>query len=403
MKKSYKLFLMIILLVIGFASVSTTLLLNGNTKVGFNNDDFDVFFYSAMVDKLIVTNDVLSEDKKTLTFELGELSAVGEKSILDFSVINNSSHYDAYVTINCDFPLSDDYTVSSNPTTMEIYAGKRMDGSIEVTLNKALTESKTIKGSCKLTATPRERTSSVEKVVDRNKYDVVLIGDSIMNGHGNDNKTFDYYLKEAGLIPENSKSLNFSKDSSMLFSSDYVDESQLILDTQIRKYLFEKVPNIKDSTYIMVNGGINDLMHNLQYDAYTLGITSEDSFNEVSYFNDIMASDNLISRIYNVLSGLGMTFSESKIVYIKPRVLPDGVTSEHYKDTALINEDIVLFNKAIDIWYQRIGKSKYPNMVIIDSNDYVLESDLRYSVYPSDGVHWLESAYKKIVEALETL
>ena len=400
MKKSRKLYLLIILLVIGFAAVSTTLVIKGTYNVGFNKDDFEVFFYSAMIDKLIVTKDVLSEDKKTLTFEFEELSMVGDEKVLDFTVINNSSHYDAYVTVDCVFPLSDDYTIVKTPDVMEIYAGKRMDGSITVTLNQALTESETITGECKLVATPKERTSSVEKVVDRNKYDIVLIGDSIMNGHGNDNKTFDYYFKEAGLIPENFKSLNFSKDSSMLFYSEYVDESQLILDAQIRKYLFEKVGNVKDEAYIIFNGGINDLIHNLQYSNYSLGVTSEDEFNDVSYFTNVMSSDNLVKRIYDALSGLGMTFSNSKIVYIKPRVLPEGVTSEHYKDTASINDDIVLFNKAVDIWYQRIGKSKYPNMIIIDSNDYVSESDLRYSVNSNDGVHWLESAYQKIVAVL---
>ena len=149
----------------------------------------------------------------------------------------------------------------------------------------------------------------------------------------------------------------------------------------------------------MINGGINYLTHNLQYDNYTLGVASTDEFNNSSYFQDVMASDNLVSRIYNILSGVGMTFPNNKIIYIKPRLLPESIIKEYYKDVASINADITLFNQAIDFWQQRIGK-KYPNLTIIDSNDYVLESDLRYALVPNDGVHWQASAYQKIVESL---
>lgn len=401
MRRNYKIFMLIVLLVVGFSTISTALVVGGFTNVGTNEEDFDVFFYSAMLNKLIVTNDVVSADKKTLNFDTNEISIIGESSVLEFSVINNSSQYDANVSVNCTVPTSDDYTVEINPNSMYIYAGKHMDGSIKVTLNKALIETKTVDIKCTLNATPLERTASVPKAVDKNKYDVILVGDSIMNGYGNDYKTFDYYLKDASFVSADSKSLNFSQNSSMLFTSPYVDENQLILDTQIRKSLFDKAANVKENAYIMINGGINDLTHNLQYESYTLGIESTDAFNNVSYFQDVMATDNLISRIYNALSGVGMTFPKAKIVYIKPRLIPDGVSSEYYKDVTLINEDITLFNQAIDIWYQRIGKSKYPNITLIDANDYVLESDLRYSTYSNDGVHWKESAYKKIVEALQ--
>ncbi len=399
MRRNYKIFMLIAILVIGFAAVSTTIVINGFTRVGTNEEDFDVFFYSVTLDDLIVTNDVLSKDKKTLNFATNEINVLGESSTLKFSVINNSSQYNAEVSIECTIPSGDDYTVEVSPLSMTINAGKRFDGTIKATLTKALIDAKDVQISCTLNANPTSRTSSVPKVVDKNMYDVILVGDSIMNGYGNDFKTFDYYLKEAGLVPESSLAMNLSQNSSMLFTSPYVEENQLILDTQIRKYLFDKVANVKEDAYIMINGGINDLTHNLQYDNYTLGVASTDEFNNSSYFQDVMASDNLVSRIYNILSGVGMTFPNNKIIYIKPRLLPESITKEYYKDVASINADITLFNQAIDFWQQRIGK-KYPNLTIIDSNDYVLESDLRYALVPNDGVHWQASAYQKIVESL---
>lgn len=42
-----KIFLLIALLVIGFAAVSATLVLNGAVKLGFNANDFDVYFSAS--------------------------------------------------------------------------------------------------------------------------------------------------------------------------------------------------------------------------------------------------------------------------------------------------------------------------------------------------------------------
>lgn len=52
----------IILLAIGFASISTTLSIKSTAKVSTNKNDFDVIFTSAMIDKLVVSNQVISED-----------------------------------------------------------------------------------------------------------------------------------------------------------------------------------------------------------------------------------------------------------------------------------------------------------------------------------------------------
>ncbi len=49
MKKSI-LILSIILMSIGFAAVSTTLIINGSAKVSENQDDFSVIFTAASID-----------------------------------------------------------------------------------------------------------------------------------------------------------------------------------------------------------------------------------------------------------------------------------------------------------------------------------------------------------------
>ncbi len=54
----------IILMSIGFASISTTLIINGNAKVSENNEDFSVIFTKATLDGQDVYKNVIREEKK---------------------------------------------------------------------------------------------------------------------------------------------------------------------------------------------------------------------------------------------------------------------------------------------------------------------------------------------------
>ena len=50
MKKKSMLIIAILLMSIGFAAISTTLIINGNAKVSENNEDFSVIFTAASID-----------------------------------------------------------------------------------------------------------------------------------------------------------------------------------------------------------------------------------------------------------------------------------------------------------------------------------------------------------------
>ena len=64
MKKKSAIMIAIILMSIGFASISTTLIINGNAKVSENNEDFSVIFTKATLDGQDVYKNVIREDKK---------------------------------------------------------------------------------------------------------------------------------------------------------------------------------------------------------------------------------------------------------------------------------------------------------------------------------------------------
>ncbi len=63
----------ILLMSIGFAAVSTTLIINGIISISENKDDFDIYFSSAMIDTEDYTNEIISKDKKTITYTSKEL------------------------------------------------------------------------------------------------------------------------------------------------------------------------------------------------------------------------------------------------------------------------------------------------------------------------------------------
>ena len=101
MKKKSMLIVAILLMSIGFAAVSTTLVINGNAKVSENEEDFSVIFTAASIDGKDVYNSVIDDTKKIITFETSELKTLNQTSILTYEVTNNSSNYDAEVSVTC--------------------------------------------------------------------------------------------------------------------------------------------------------------------------------------------------------------------------------------------------------------------------------------------------------------
>ncbi len=167
MKKRSAIIIAIILMSIGFAAVSTTLVINVNTKVSENNEDFDVYFSKARLDSIDVYKSVVSVDKKTITFSTNSLSMVGDTSTLTYEVTNNSNNYDAKVTVTCT-PESNKYTSITNTLDIEdniIPARNTAKGRVTITLNKTALEEIEEEYTCRLEVSAVERTElGVEKV-----------------------------------------------------------------------------------------------------------------------------------------------------------------------------------------------------------------------------------------------
>ena len=162
MKKRSAIIIAIILMSIGFAAVSTTLVINGNAKVSENNEDFSVIFTAASLDGKDVYSSIVNDTKKTISFITPELSKEGDNTVLTYEVTNNSNQYDAEVNVTC-VPkggTTAKYTSIKNKLDNDatiVKAKESIKGTLTVTLDKTPTEEVTEEYTCKLEFNAVER------------------------------------------------------------------------------------------------------------------------------------------------------------------------------------------------------------------------------------------------------
>ena len=162
MKRKSMLIVAIILMSIGFAAISTTLIINGNAKVSENNEDFSVIFTAASIDGNDAYSTAVDETKKTITFTTSELKTLNQTSVLSYEVTNNSSNYDANVNVTC-VPkegTTAKYTSIKNKLENDatvVKAKETLNGTLTVTLDKVATENVTEEYTCKLEFNAVER------------------------------------------------------------------------------------------------------------------------------------------------------------------------------------------------------------------------------------------------------
>lgn len=156
---------LVIMLAIGFASVSTTLVINGLLAIGENSEDFKIIFTSASIDGA-ERNDVIRESKTEISYETKVLSLIDEESTLEYEATNTSRNYDANVQIVCNIVDENENIIEGEneyvdmtytPESMSLLAGETKQGSITAKLKKSVTESMNINIKCTLTGIPKER------------------------------------------------------------------------------------------------------------------------------------------------------------------------------------------------------------------------------------------------------
>ena len=178
MKRKSMLIVAILLMSIGFAAISTTLIINGSANVSENNEDFSVIFTAASIDGKDVYSTAVDDTKKTITFTTSELKTLGQTSILTYEVTNNSSNYDANVTVTCvpKTGTTAKYTsiknkLDNNATVVK--AKSSVNGTLTVTLDKTSTEEVSEEYTCKLEFNAVERDTIA--VSGTNLYNIIKV------------------------------------------------------------------------------------------------------------------------------------------------------------------------------------------------------------------------------------
>lgn len=152
-----KIFLLIALLIIGFAAVSATLVLNGAVKLGFNANDFDVYFSASTLNGVDKKSEFISSNGKELNFTTDELSLVGDKAVIYYEITNASRYYDASVKMVCDDFNDDKVSVTNVLNSELIKAQTSSDGVLVTELISPVVGSETVKLKCRIEATPITR------------------------------------------------------------------------------------------------------------------------------------------------------------------------------------------------------------------------------------------------------
>ena len=171
MKRKSAIIVAILIMFIGFAAISTNLIINGSTTLSENADDFSVIFTSASLDGQDVYTNVISQDKKTITFETKELKKLNQTSVLNYEVTNNSANYDAEVTVNCKVKENTTAKYTSIKNELEgnatvVKAKESVNGILTVTLNKTATEEVREEYVCTLTFNAVERDTLGQGIPD---------------------------------------------------------------------------------------------------------------------------------------------------------------------------------------------------------------------------------------------
>ncbi len=255
-----RLLFLVALLVIGFATVSATLVINGVTLIASNEQDFQIFFSEAILDDADKSNTVIKDNKQLIDFETNELTLVGDTSTLDYEVTNNSRQYDAKVEIKCTAKSPEilDYIDLEYSIEKEIIPAKeRTRGKVKATLKKPYTGDeefdKTL--ACEIGANALEKETANETILENHEY-----------------YTYGYLLnddlplenKVIGIVSQNSKNFTTTDGRGMFIISGLVggDYEFLVFNNKTEEELssltYEELTNLADekTEFNTVNGKI---------------------------------------------------------------------------------------------------------------------------------------------------
>ena len=388
MTKKSMLIIAILLMSIGFAAISTTLIINGNAKVSENNEDFSVIFTAASIDGNDVYATAVDETKKTITFTTSELKTLNQTSILTYEVTNNSSNYDANVSVTCvpKTGTTAKYTSIKNKLdndATKVSAKSSVNGTLTVTLDKVATESVTEEYTCKLEFNAVERDTIGKEIPAFQKDSWATIAANVKSGNTskyNVGDTKEVDLGELGKHTVRISNMSACESETSETACGFVVEFADIITKQKFNSTNTNVGGWRDSelrTY--VNGTIyNALPSDLQNVISTTKVISghgktsgETNFETQDKLYLLNAQEVWSTNDYDTSVG-----TSKQLDYYKNQ----GVTTDNYDGT------IKQYNGSNSVWWLRSANSRATIgfLSVRDSGDWIISyADFSYGVSPA--------------------
>ena len=154
-KMKYIIGILLLFMVIGFATVTVSLSLSGNVKVVSDIDDFKVYFSEAKLNG--TSTPALIESATSLSFDV-DFGNLGSQHVIEYDVTNASKLFDAAISMSC--TQSNEYlSVVNEFDTSNLSALSTRTGSLTLTKTKSnASETNTDYAiTCEIVASPVER------------------------------------------------------------------------------------------------------------------------------------------------------------------------------------------------------------------------------------------------------
>jgi len=290
-KRRSLVFILIVFLILGFASITTTLVINGVLNIGENSDDFNIIFTSAKLDGR-KRNDFISEDKKHIEFISNELKEIDDETRLVYEVTNTSRNYDAEVHIECESGSNEYIQFQYSPYDMEILAGETKTGTLKASMLKLVDEEREIPITCEIVAEAKERETLGDEYFELFSKSGMLMKAPAKNNQSEDAKFWKYRYNISEVIFEN-KLIPHETSEGLIFD---VSSNQ---DRSVMAYLILREDKVAKTTDLYGNVVTdND-------DSYTLYIQSD-----TGVFANV-DSGSLFDSFYNLKNIANMQYFDT--------------------------------------------------------------------------------------------
>ena len=272
MNKRTKIYLIItvLLLTVGFASVTTNLIVNANSNISANLNDFRVYFSEA---KAINGEASLNDEKTVITYNTNTLQSADDTSILNYIVTNASQQYDVNVRVSVDYneALNDYIEITQEGFVKDndvlLNAQGELPGKITIKLIKPVLEDISFDLTVTLDIEAIERTEIAEQQIRAGLYDK------------DDNLIYRWNeLEDKGYVNVKNKKLvkatNYPKDLEDFEGKLYIDPSVEAMGTNSLN-AFKKIKTVVLPSDVELSTEIieynKDLFNSLEYTEYENG------------------------------------------------------------------------------------------------------------------------------------